>query len=245
MGQSQKINPSQPGAGYGSRPTALELRPSTVVPTSSAAEESGVGLAPVRTATEPAQARKGAHADLTALALAARAHEPAATRAFLLATAPLVRGVCRSVLGAGHVELDDTIQECLIKIVGALPQYRAEGSASNYAQQIALHCAIATRKRARARELRLRLLAEEASAHTFDVHVDSLPSLRLVRDVIDDLPEVQAEAMLMRIILGFSFDEIALATNVSINTVKSRLRVAKENLRRRLEERAQAPEEPQ
>ena len=174
------------------------------------------------------------HRDVTALAQAAQAGTPAALRAFLEAVAPTVRGVCRVVLGTAHVDLEDTIQECLIEILRALPQYRGEGPASHYAQRIALNCAIAARKRGRNRERRLRDFVEDAAGQTFDVHVESLPSLRVVRDVIDDLPEVQAEAILMRTILGFSVEEIAQATLVSINTVKSRLRVAKDSLRRRL-----------
>jgi DNA-directed RNA polymerase specialized sigma24 family protein len=38
--------------------------------------------------------------------------------------------------------------------------------------------------------------------------------------------------------LGYSVEEIAVATHVSVNTSKSRLRVAKEYLRRRLDAEA-------
>jgi RNA polymerase sigma-70 factor (ECF subfamily) len=56
-----------------------------------------------------------------------------------------------------------------------------------------------------------------------------------MRELIDDLPRVQAEAILMRMVLGFSVEEIATAMQVPVNTAKSRLRVGKDNLRRRLD----------
>jgi DNA-directed RNA polymerase specialized sigma24 family protein len=54
----------------------------------------------------------------------------------------------------------------------------------------------------------------------------------LVRTLLDDLDEAQAKALLMHIMLGHSLDEIATMTGVSVNTVKTRLRLAKDRLRR-------------
>jgi RNA polymerase sigma-70 factor (ECF subfamily) len=175
---------------------------------------------------------------LTELALEARTQDPLAMRRFLEAIAPSVRGVCRSVLGGRHVDLEDTVQECLIEILRALPKYRIEGAVVHYTNRIALRAAIAARKRGRNQEQRLRALAEEASAFPPVATNDSIPSLQLVRELIDDLPPVQAEAILMRMVLGFSVEEIATATQVPINTAKSRLRVGKDNLRRRLDSEA-------
>ena len=38
----------------------------------------------------------------------------------------------------------------------------------------------------------------------------------------------------MRVVLGFTVEEIALATDVSVNTVKTRLRLGKNTLRKSL-----------
>jgi RNA polymerase sigma-70 factor (ECF subfamily) len=57
----------------------------------------------------------------------------------------------------------------------------------------------------------------------------------LLRDVVADLPEAQAEALILRSVLGYSFEEVAAATGAPLNTVRSRLRLAKEALRRRIE----------
>jgi RNA polymerase sigma-70 factor (ECF subfamily) len=173
--------------------------------------------------------------DLTAMALTARTHDPAAMRTFLEAIAPSVRSVCRGVLGAGHVDLEDTVQECLIDILRALPKYRVEGAIVHYTNRIALRASIAARKRARSREQRQNALAEQSPVPNFAGSDESLPNLWLVRALIDELSAVQAETVLMRMVLGCSVEEIAVATQVPINTTKSRLRLAKDYLRRRLD----------
>ena len=111
--------------------------------------------------TPPASAIGASASELTALAeQAVRTRDPATVRRFLEGIAPPVRGVCRAVLGPGHADLEDAIQECLIEILRALPKYRFEGTIVGYASRIALRCSIAARKRGRNREQRARVLAE-------------------------------------------------------------------------------------
>lgn len=185
----------------------------------------------------PAEVRSSerSESDLTTLALAARTRDAAAMRRFLEAIAPSVRNVCRGVLGAGHGDLEDTVQECLIDILRALPSYRVEGAIVHYTNRIALRASIAARKRARSREQRQNALAEQSPVTNFAGSDDSLPNLWLVRALIDELSAVQSETVLMRMVLGCSVEEIAVATQVPINTTKSRLRLAKDYLRRRLD----------
>lgn len=182
---------------------------------------------------------RGSGSDLTALAeLAVRTRDPATVRRFLEGIAPSVRGVCRAVMGPGHADLEDAVQECLIEILRALPKYRFEGTIVHYASRIALRCSIASRKRGRNREQRARALADIESANAPSGKQDAGPGLWFLCGIIDELPRVQAEAVVMRMVLGYSVEEIAVATQVSVNTSKSRLRVAKEYLRRRLDAEA-------
>ncbi|MES1208080.1 MAG: sigma-70 family RNA polymerase sigma factor [Pseudomonadota bacterium] len=174
--------------------------------------------------------------ELTALAEhAVRTRDPATVRRFLEGIAPVVRGVCRAVMGPRHADLEDAIQECLIEILRALPKYRFEGTIVGYASRIALRCSIAARKRGRNREERARVLAELEAVTATCRRQEAGPGLWFLCDVIDELPKVQAEAVVMRMVLGYTVEEIAVATHVSANTSKSRLRVAKEYLRRRLD----------
>ncbi|MGB8293818.1 MAG: RNA polymerase sigma factor [Polyangia bacterium] len=174
----------------------------------------------------------------------ARTRDAAAMRTFLEAIAPSVRSVCRGVLGAGHLDLEDTVQECLIDILRALPKYRVEGAIVHYTNRIALRASIAARKRARSREQRQNALADQAPAQNLAASDDALPNLWLVRALIDELSAVQAETVLMRMVLGCSVEEIAVATQVPVNTTKSRLRLAKDYLRRRLDGEMVAWREP-
>ena len=180
----------------------------------------------------------GGEQDLTALA--AQTRDPLAMRRFLEAISPSVRRVCRSVLGGAHVDLEDAVQDCLMEILRAMPKYRGESPIVHYTNRIALRSSIAARKRGRNREQRLRALAEEGSAFGPDREGDSVLNMRLVRELVEDLPAVQIEALLLRTILGYSVEEIAVATQVPVNTAKSRLRVGKDFLRRRLDMEAAA-----
>ena len=50
-----------------------------------------------------------------------------------------------------------------------------------------------------------------------------------------EIPEEQAEALGLRIMLGWSLEEVAQAAGAPLNTIRSRLRLAKEALRKRIE----------
>jgi DNA-directed RNA polymerase specialized sigma24 family protein len=64
----------------------------------------------------------------------------------------------------------------------------------------------------------------------------------LVRQLLDELPDVIAEALASHFILGYTVDEIAAASGVPANTVWSRLRLGKQALRRKLERDAELAE---
>lgn len=160
--------------------------------------------------------------------------DPSALRDFLRAVAPLVRRICRGVMGRDNPELEDAIQDCLIDIARSLPHFRFEGSAAHYVTKIALRRAIASRDRARARA------KQHAALDPSHVAVGSVDRthgghVELVRALLDDLNEAQAQALILRTMLGHSMEEIAGMTGVSVNTVKTRLRLAKVQLRRWLE----------
>ena len=57
----------------------------------------------------------------------------------------------------------------------------------------------------------------------------------ILRDLLAELPPEQGEALAMRVVLGWSLEEIAAQSGAPLNTVRSRLRLAKEGMRRRIE----------
>lgn len=173
------------------------------------------------------------------LARAAGAGDAAATQELLALVWPNAVRVVAGVLGASHPDLDDVVQQSLIALVGALPGFRGECHPVGYASRIALRIALRARRRykldASRRELLARLTGEEEPA----ISTDALPleerRRQLLRELLEDLPEEQAEALALRVVLGWSLDEVARATNAPVNTVRSRVRLAKEALRRRIE----------
>ena len=67
-------------------------------------------------------------------------------------------------------------------------------------------------------------------------------TIEAVRLLLDELPEEQAEALAFRMILGWSLMEIAEATQTPLNTVRSRLRLAKDGVRKRVAEHEELAE---
>ena len=178
---------------------------------------------------------------LLALLPRATAGDAVAVRAMVGALSPEVVRVVRAVLGGSDGELDDVVQEALLGLLHALPGFRAECSLRGFANRIAVRAALRARRRARTRAAQRGVLAASAS----DLHgtpcrqpeEQHLAQRRraLLHGLLDSLPEVQAETLALRVVLGFSLEETAAATAVPLNTVRSRVRLAREALRARIE----------
>jgi RNA polymerase sigma factor (sigma-70 family) len=177
-------------------------------------------------------APQAGRASLDSLAREALGQEPAAVRRFLLAVSPAIRRACRSVMGAQHTDLEDTIQDCLIDVTRALPSYRFEGNLFGYVSKIAVRRALVSRRRSVARVRHLQLLEDlHDGLPVADANAREIERAELMRDLIRRLRPIQAETLVLRVVLGFSVEEIAQLTDVSVNTVKTRLRLGKNTLR--------------
>lgn len=155
----------------------------------------------------------------------------ASPAAVLRGVAPRLLRVCRGVLGPGP-DAEDATQESLIALVQALPGFRGESSLETFATRIALRTAWRARERRATRAGRTSPIDEER-----DEPGDASPSAELrmiVRSLLGVLPTVQAEVMLLRFVLGHSLQEIAEICGAPLNTVRSRIRLAREALQRRL-----------
>jgi RNA polymerase sigma-70 factor (ECF subfamily) len=180
-------------------------------------------------------ASKADPAHLEALAREALEHEPEAVQRFLLAISPLVGRACRGVMGPRHTDLEDTIQDSLIDVMRGLPSYRFEGGLFGFITTIAIRRALASRRRSVARVRHLQLIDDlHDELAVPDANAGELEQAEVMRDVLRRLRPIQAETLIMRVVLGFSVDEIATATEVSVNTVKTRLRLGKKTLRQLL-----------
>jgi RNA polymerase sigma factor (sigma-70 family) len=153
--------------------------------------------------------------------------------------APRVRTTVRAVLGAQHPDVDDAIQQALIALHRALPAYRGECDVTGYARVIATRVAIGVRRRDRA----VRIRHDDGAEPDLIAEVRPSPAetmgarerKAIIRELLAEMPEAQAETLALRIVLGLSLDEVAAHTGVPVNTVRSRLRLAKERLKQRIE----------
>jgi RNA polymerase sigma factor (sigma-70 family) len=205
-----------------------------------------VSLLPLERADEPDAAT--AHAptsDLEAaracdLAARAATGDPAATRQLLTLVSPAVLRSVRLVLGSKSPDVEDVTQQALLGFVEALASFRGECHPAGFAARIAVHNALSCRRRAS----RLRIVAYEAqqladaSERRRAPHDDAGTAAyqrRCVRDLLARLPRDQAEVLALHVVLGYSLPEVSQSTSIPLNTVKSRLRLAKQALRRHLD----------
>jgi RNA polymerase sigma factor (sigma-70 family) len=174
-----------------------------------------------------------------ALAREAGGGDARATAELLRQVAPRVSAVVRAVLGAGIGDVDDVIQLALLGFVQALPAFRGECDPTGYACRIAARAAVSARRRARAHRATTSPLDETHAPPTHepspDEHAARARRTELLRELLETLPEEQAECLALRVVLGWSLEEVAAASGVPVNTVRSRVRLAKEALRRRIE----------
>jgi RNA polymerase sigma factor (sigma-70 family) len=172
------------------------------------------------------------------LAKVAATGDTEATRKLLEQVTPRMLRSVQVVLGYGFAELEDVLQQSLIAFVQALPSFRGECEPVHFAGRIAVRTAVAARKRARLRNQR----------HDGEFDVETLSSdamqpseqaratrrKKLVLQLLEEIPDEQAESLALRFILGWSLIDVAKSTGVPVNTVRSRLRLAKEAMRRRI-----------
>jgi RNA polymerase sigma-70 factor (ECF subfamily) len=133
-------------------------------------------------------------------------------------------------------DLDDVMQEALVGLVRALPAFRYECSVKHFACRIAVRTASVhnrTRsRRSRADDLGRPPVAEVAHGPDHDARARRRAGL--FADLLASLPEPQSEAFALRVVLGYTLQEVAEATGAPANTVRSRVRLAKEALRERI-----------
>lgn len=164
--------------------------------------------------------------------------DTAAVGQLLKQLAPGMIRAARSLMGSTHADLDDVLQQSLIGLVQALPSFRSECSPAHFASRIVTRTALAARRRTAIRGDRQDDSIEPDAFAVDPSQAEALEAERrrhAVRALMEKLPEEQAETLALRVVLGFSLEEVAEATGVPLNTVRSRVRLAKTALKKRIE----------
>jgi RNA polymerase sigma-70 factor (ECF subfamily) len=135
---------------------------------------------------------------------------------------------------------EDLLQETFVKAIRTIKsgKYNEEGKFLPWISRIAHNMAIDYFRRQK-RYPMVELENGENANESMDFAVDSFETLQVkketharLRELIQQLPDTQREVLLMRHYMQMSFQEIAEATEVSINTALGRMRYALINLRK-------------
>jgi RNA polymerase sigma factor (sigma-70 family) len=137
---------------------------------------------------------------------------------------------------------EDLLQDTFIKAIHTMKggRYNEEGKFSSWICRIAHNLAIDHFRK----EKRSPMITLEDGSNVFNnmsFSEDSAESLQIkedtharLRELIQTLPQTQREVLMMRHYAEMSFQEIADATGVSINTALGRMRYALINLRKKM-----------
>ncbi|RNI32626.1 sigma-70 family RNA polymerase sigma factor [Rufibacter immobilis] len=137
---------------------------------------------------------------------------------------------------------EDLLQETFVKAIHTMKsgRYNEEGKFSSWICRIAHNLAIDYFRR----EKRSPMITLEDGSNVFNTlsfSEESVESVRIkeetharLRELIQQLPAAQKEVLIMRHYADMSFQEIAEATGVSINTALGRMRYALINLRKKM-----------
>ena len=138
---------------------------------------------------------------------------------------------------------EDILQDTFIKAINTIQsgRYNEEGKFLPWILRIAHNLAIDHfRKQKRYPTINMEdnspvfntMAFSESSVEEKQIRKDTF---NLLHELIDELPEAQKEVLIKRHFMQMSFQEIADATGVSINTALGRMRYALINLRKKME----------
>jgi RNA polymerase sigma-70 factor (ECF subfamily) len=144
-------------------------------------------------------------------------------------------------------DADDLFQEVFLRVIRAAPRWQPQAKVSTWLYTIARNARIdLARRRAARPEAALAAPDPDEREPPWERVHDERPGpdkqllagerSAALDETIAALPEEQREALLLKVD-GLTFDQIGAVTEVSKNTVKSRLRYALEKVRAGLERR--------
>jgi len=193
----------------------------------------------MHTGSQTAAGRPEAKDGLLPLASLAMAGDRSAMRELVKAVGPAMLRVVRQIMGSRTTDVEDVLQEAVEGLLSALGSFKGRCTVLHFACRVAVLSALSWRRRA---DFRAELVvdapdAEESAASAGTSPVDGVAAnqrRKLVGQLLDDLPPPQSEVLVLHCALGFTVDEIAASVGRPAETVRSRLRLAKQALRERI-----------
>lgn len=148
--------------------------------------------------------------------------------------------LCRSLLGH-PAEAEDAAQEIFLKAYASLQQFRADASFSTWLYRIASnYCLDQLRQKARRRTESLDAILERDGEkiplllNAPPANLASPENWELAEHLLSSLPADYRLVLTLREAQGMRYQEIAETLDISIDSVKARLRRAREQLSQKL-----------
>jgi RNA polymerase sigma-70 factor (ECF subfamily) len=167
---------------------------------------------------------------LSELVVVAARGDRAAAHALTLELMPRVRNLVRYLTRSD--DIDDVMQEVLVSVLRSLPNYRPIGSFQSWVDRIVIRVTYVEIRRRR-RSARDEIIEPEriGSPQPADFATTHATRTRIAA-ALDALPVDQRFAVVMHHALGMSVTEIAEEMKTPLETMRSRLRVGMQHLRR-------------
>ena len=146
--------------------------------------------------------------------------------ALLAELQPVVVRTVRLIVGAGSGVAEDAAQEALIELAQAFGSLRDPAAGPAFAARIAARVAL----RVARRERRLALVGMRSSRIVESVAAADTPDILELKQAFDRLPPRQRATAVLRLYVGLSEQETALALRCSVGTVKRQLHDARRSL---------------
>lgn len=124
----------------------------------------------------------------------------------------------------------DLVQEAFIRVFAQLPGFRGDASLSTWVHRVTMSVFwnLKRRDRKHGRECAMELAASVADERTTEADPDLKQRLH---DAIEALAPIYRVTLVMHDVEGFTHSDIAHATGVAVGTSKSRLSLARAQLR--------------
>jgi RNA polymerase sigma-70 factor, ECF subfamily len=177
------------------------------------------------------QRRELSDGALSELANQARGGDPAATEQLFLQLLPRVRNLVRYLV-RGDRDVDDLSQDALVMILKGMHGYRADGPFRAWVDRVVARSVFAA---LRHRASSPTVIERDAETAVFEgVSASGHEAYCMRRKLVeglDRLPEAQRVALVLHYVMGLTVPEAAAELGVAEETLRSRLRLAKDRLR--------------
>ena len=169
---------------------------------------------------------------------AVAAHRASAESELVARVIRLVYSRARS-LTRSDADADDATQTSIVEILRSAKSYRGEGRLEGWCERITIRTTLRLQRR------QARRLALVDDAVDPDSICEAAPPRKLIeelpggeiRSYLETLSEDRYQALVLRHVHDYGIEEIAELTEVSPNTVKDRLRMARRQLRQLIRQR--------